>query len=59
MDIVMYNVYIDQMIAFENLPKEDAESRAKEIQQMIFAGIPTQYTPEQVKVIEIPTKYYE
>ena len=51
----MYNVYIDQKIAFENLPKEDAESRAKEIQQMIFAGIPTQYTTEQVKVIEINT----
>jgi hypothetical protein len=49
----MYNVYIDQMIAFENLPKEDAEQRAKEIQQMIFAGIPTEYTREQIKVIKI------
>lgn len=48
-----YNVFIDQMIAFENLSKEDAEQRAKEIQQMICAGIPTQYTAEQVKVIEI------
>jgi hypothetical protein len=48
-----YNVYIDQMIAFENLSREDAEQRAREIQQMIFAGIPTQYTTEQVKVIEI------
>jgi hypothetical protein len=48
-----YNVYIDQMIAFENLTKEDAEQRAREIQQMIFAGIPTQYTTEQVKIIEI------
>jgi len=51
-----YNVYIDQMIAFENLTREDAEQRAKEIQQMIFAGIPTQYTVEQVKIIEINTK---
>lgn len=41
------------MIAFENLPKEDAEQRAKEIQQMIFAGIPTEYTREQIKVIKI------
>jgi hypothetical protein len=41
------------MIAFENLTKEDAEQRAREIQQMIFAGIPTQYTVEQVKVLEI------
>ena len=41
------------MIAFENLTKEDAEQRAREIQQMIFAGIPTQYTTEQVKIIEI------
>lgn len=49
----MYSVYIDQMIAFENLTKEDAEQRAREIQQMIFAGIPTQYTTEQVKIIEI------
>jgi len=48
-----YNVYIDQMIAFENLTKEDAEQRAREIQQMIFAGIPTQYTTEQIKVLEI------
>lgn len=48
-----YNVYIDQMIAFENLAKEDAEQRAIEIQRMIFAGIPTQYTAEQVKIIEI------
>jgi hypothetical protein len=48
-----YNVYIDQMIAFENLSREDAEERAKQIQQMIFAGIPTQYTAEQVKVLEI------
>jgi hypothetical protein len=48
-----YNVYIDQMIAFENLTKEDADQRAKEIQQMIFAGIPTQYTAEQIKVLEI------
>lgn len=49
----MYNVYIDQMIAFENLPKEDAEDRAKTLQQMIFAGIPTVYTKEQVKIIEV------
>jgi len=48
-----YNVYIDQMIAFENLTKEDAEQRAKEIQQMISAGIPTQYTSEHIKVLEI------
>lgn len=48
-----YSVYIDQMIAFENLTKEDAEQRAKEIQQMISAGIPTQYTTEQIKVLEI------
>jgi hypothetical protein len=41
------------MIAFENLTKEDAEQRAREIQQMIFAGIPTQYTTEQIKVLEI------
>jgi hypothetical protein len=50
---MMYNVYIDQMIAFENLSKEDAEDRAKQIQQMISAGIPTQYTTEQIKVLEI------
>lgn len=48
-----YNVYIDQMIVFENLSREDAEQRAKEIQQMISAGIPTQYTTEQIKVLEI------
>jgi len=48
-----YNVYIDQMIAFKNLTKEDAEQRAKEIQQMIFAGIPTQYTVKQIKILEI------
>lgn len=48
-----YNVYIDQMIAFENLSREDAEQRAKQIQQMISAGIPTQYTTEQIKVLEI------
>lgn len=48
-----YNVYIDQRIAFENLTKEDAEQRAKEIQQMISAGIPTQYTTEQIKVLKI------
>jgi hypothetical protein len=40
------------MIAFENLSKEDAEQRAKEIQQMIFAGIPTQYSQEQIKIIK-------
>jgi hypothetical protein len=48
-----YNVYIDQKIVFENLSKEDAEQRAKEIQQMIFAGIPTQYTTDQVRILEI------
>ena len=47
-----YNVYIDQMIAFENLTKENAEQRAKEIVQMISAGIPTQYSKEQVRIIE-------
>jgi len=48
-----YNVYIDHMIAFENLSKEDAEQRAKEIQQMIFAGIPTEYTTDQIKILKI------
>jgi hypothetical protein len=48
-----YNVYIDQKSAFENLSKEDAEKRAREIQQMISAGIPTEYTVEQIKVIKI------
>lgn len=48
-----YNVYIDQMIAFENLSKEDAEQRAKEIHQMISAGIPTQYSKDQVKVEKV------
>lgn len=47
-----YNVYLDQMIVFENLSKEDAEDRAKQIQQMISAGIPTQYSKEQIKVIK-------
>ena len=41
------------MIAFENLTKEDAEQRAREIVQMISAGIPTEYTTEQIKVLEI------
>ena len=51
----MYNVYLDKKIVFENLSKEEAEQKATEIQQMIFAGIPTQYTTEQVEVIEIST----
>ena len=48
-----YNVYIDQMIAFENLSREDAEQRAKEIHQMISAGIPTQYSKEQIKIRKV------
>lgn len=51
----MYNVYLDKKIVFENLTKEEADQKAKQIQQMIFAGIPSQYTTEQVKVIEINT----
>jgi hypothetical protein len=50
--MLKYNLYIDQMIAFENLTKEDAEKRAIELQRMIFAGIPTQYTSEQIKIVQ-------
>ena len=48
-----YSVYIDKKIVFNNLSKADAEQRVKELQQMICAGIPTQYTIKQIKILEI------
>jgi hypothetical protein len=49
----MYSVYLDQKIAFDNLTKEDAENIAKEMKQMIYAGVQSYYTADQIKIIEI------
>ena len=38
-----YSVYLDDKIAFENLSKEEAENKKRQMSQMIQAGLPTSY----------------
>ena len=45
-----YNVYLDDKIAFENLTKEEAENKKKQMSQMIQAGLPTSYQVEDIKI---------
>lgn len=45
-----YNVYLDDKIAFENLTKEEAENKKKQMSQMIQAGLPTAYHVEDIKI---------
>jgi|TARA_B100000035_G_scaffold209157_1_gene178869 formamidopyrimidine-DNA glycosylase len=51
-----FSVYLDKKPAFENISKEEAEHKQMILQQMIRAGVPSSYTEEQVKVIEIKPK---
>lgn len=52
-----FSVYLNKKPAFQNISKEEAEHKQMILQQMIRAGVPSSYTEEQVKVIEIkPTK---
>lgn len=48
-----FSVYLDKKPAFENISKEEAEHKQMILQQMIRAGVPSSYTEEQVKVIEL------
>lgn len=45
-----YSVYLDDKIAFENLSKEEAENKKKQMSQMIQAGFPTAYHVEDIKI---------
>lgn len=49
----MFSVYLDKKLAFENLSKDEAEYKQMILQQMINAGVKSDYTADQVKVVEI------
>jgi len=49
----MYSVYLDDKQVFINLTKEEAEEKKKEFQQMIMAGVPSSYSHNDVKVLEL------
>ena len=51
--LMAFSVYLDKKPAFENISKEEAEHKQMILQQMIRAGVPSSYTEEQVKVIEL------
>ena len=45
-----YSVYLNKQIVFEHLTKEEAQKRQTEFRQMIYAGVKSCYTPEQVTI---------
>jgi len=45
-----YDIYLDKKIIFKELTKEQAEDIQVTMQQMIMAGIKTDYTREQIRI---------
>jgi len=43
-----YSVYLGNTPVIENLSKEDAEKKVEEFRTMIFAGIQSNYTADQI-----------
>jgi len=43
-----YSVYLGNTLAIENLSKEEAEKKVEEFRKMIFVGVRSDYTPDQV-----------
>ena len=45
-----YSVYLDKKIAFDHLTKDEALQRQDEFRKMIYAGVKSCYTAEQVTI---------
>ena len=45
-----YDVYLDNEIVFSVLTKKQAEEKRDQMQQMIMAGLKTDYTAEQISI---------
>jgi hypothetical protein len=43
-----YSVYLGNTLAIKNLSKEKAEQTAEEFRKMIFVGVRSDYTTDQV-----------
>ena len=47
-----YSVYLGNTLAIENLSKEEAEQKVKEFRTMIFVGVRSDYSPDDIKMKE-------
>ena len=45
-----YSVYLGNTPVIENLSKEDAEKKVEEFRTIIFAGIQSNYTADQIVI---------
>ena len=45
-----YDVYLDNEIVFSVLTKKQAEEKRDQMQQMIMAGLKTDYTAKQISI---------
>ena len=45
-----YSVYLDKKIAFDHLTNDEALQRQDEFRKMIYAGVKSCYTAEQVTI---------
>ena len=43
-----YSVYLGNTLAIDNLSKEEAEKKVEEFRKMIFVGVRSDYTEDQV-----------
>ena len=43
-----YSVYLGNTLAIDNLSKEEAEQKVEEFRRMIFVGVRSDYTSDQV-----------
>jgi hypothetical protein len=47
-----YSVYLGNTLAIENLSKEEAEQKVEEFRKMIFVGVRSDYTSDDIKMKE-------
>jgi len=47
-----YSVYLGKTLAINNLSKEEAEKKVEEFRKMIFVGVRSDYSPDDIKIKE-------
>ena len=47
-----YSVYLANTLAIGNLSKEEAEKKVEEFRKMIFVGVRSDYSADQIHIIK-------
>ena len=45
-----YSVYLGNTLAIDNLSKEEAEQKVEEFRRMIFVGVRSDYSVDDIKI---------